>query len=68
MLHTVPLALGGGASHTPVTWLQALRRVSHSLRGGQVTPTHMSVWGVGGAHFTGVVVQASQAVAMLHGI
>jgi hypothetical protein len=45
MLHTVPLALGGGSSHTPVTWLHALRRVSHSLRGGQVTPTHMSVGG-----------------------
>ena len=46
MLQTVPFALGGGASHIPVAWSQTPRRVSHSLRGGQVTRTHISVCGV----------------------
>ena len=45
LLHTVPFGLSGGTSHSPVAWLHALRRVSHSLRGGQVALTHMSAQG-----------------------
>jgi hypothetical protein len=47
-LQAVPLALGGGELHTPVARLHVLWPCLHSLWGGQVTPTHMSVWGLGG--------------------
>jgi hypothetical protein len=42
-LQAVPLALGGVKLHCPVARLHVLRPCLHSLWGGQVTPTHMSV-------------------------
>jgi hypothetical protein len=44
-LQAVPLALGGGELHCPVARLHVLRPSLHSLRGAQVTPTHISEWG-----------------------
>jgi hypothetical protein len=42
LLQVMPSGLGGGTLHSPVALLHLLPRCSHSLRRGQVTPTHKS--------------------------
>ena len=46
LLQTVPFGCNGGAPHSPVALMHRPRYCSHSLRAGQVTPTHMSALGL----------------------